>query len=393
MAVKYHINPDKGPLICEAKTPDACLYGSDAPHFGTKEEASEQWQKDLKNTFGSIPVKRRKTRKNILTNYEEMTTESLIDFADESFANYQVVESIIDERLKYTEDRFSSLARINPYLNESSACPKGVYKSLIRDFNSYRDKTAELVEVSLESKFYVPSYTVLDNPPYVGKAVLTESRVQQTAEWVKERYNTLGGSDVGVLASIDFTENPSGLMRASIKGLEKSKIIPPTEEDLNKHFGKPQRKGAMYRGSVWESRIRNDYAKDHLEMKVYDVEGQYLHPERSWQKVNFDGVISDREDGHPTGILEIKTGSDAQAWSDGPPLNYRAQTLYYLNTTDLEYADIRAVINDNEVIEYRLHKDEEVAAGAGINMETYIQQRVIPWFDDVKSRRKDLLTV
>lgn len=394
MAVKYHINPDKGPLVCEAKTPEACLYGADAPHFETKTAASAQWQEDLKETFGSIPAKKRKSRNTnaaFLNNFEELSTNDLIDFVNKSSSNYKAVESLISERLNYTQERFDAFSRINPYLNEDSACPKGVYKSLVRDFNSYRDKTAELVEVSLESKYHSPSYTVLDNPPNVGQAVLTDSHVQQTAEWVRERFKTLGGSDIGVIAAMDFSDNPSSLMKASYRGLEKSKTIPPSEEDLSKRFAEPTRKGAMYRGSVWESRIRNEYAKDHPEMKVYDIEGQYLHPERDWQKVNFDGVISDREDGKPTGILEIKTGSDAQAWADGPPLNYRAQTLYYLNTTGLEYADVRAVINDHEVIEHRLYKDDEVAPGSGVNMESYIQQRIIPWFEDIKSKRNELI--
>lgn len=389
MSVKYHINPDKGPLVCEAKTPDACRYGTDAPHFETRADAAAQWEKDLRTTFGNIPTKRRTARKNILSDFEQKATEELIDFANASPSNYAAVESLIEERLAYTKERFEALQKINPYLNDDSACPKGVYKTLVRDFNSYRDETAELVEVSLESKHYTPSYTVLENPSSIGQAVLTESQTAQTAEWVRERYETLGGSDVGVLVAMDYEKEPTSLMRLSLKGLVKGKSVPPREEDLGKRFGEPSRKGAAYRGSMWESRIRDDYAKDHPETKVYDVGGQYLHPERKWQKVNFDGILSDREDGKPTGVLEIKTGSDADAWKSGPPLNYRAQTLYYLNTTGLEYADIRAVINDNEVIEYRLHKDDEVAPGAGINMETYIQQRVIPWFEDVKSQRKE----
>lgn len=392
MAVKYHINPDKGPMVCEAKTPEACLYGADALHFEKKADAAAQWQSELKEAFGSIPAKKRRTnngRKVYLQDFEEKPTNELIEYANASASNYQAVESLIDERLAYTKDRFDALSRVNPYLNEDSACPKGVYKNLVRDFNSYRDKTAELVEVSLESKYYSPNYEHIKSVPAVGQAVLTQSQPAQTAEWVRERFDTLGGSDVGTLVSMDYSEKPTSLQRASYKGLIKSKTIPPSPEELSKRFAEPSRVGAMYRGSVWESRIRNDYAKDHPEVKVYDIEGQYLHPERPWQKVNFDGVLSDREDGKPTGILEIKTGSDASAWKDGPPLNYRAQTLYYLNTTGLKYADIRAVINDNEVIEYRLYKDDEVAPGSGIDMETYIKNRVEPWFVEIKSEREE----
>ena len=384
MAVKYHINPDKGPLVCEAKTPDACLYGSDAPHFATKAEASAQWQKDLRETFGNIPAKQRKIRTSPLNNYESMSTEALVDFVDRSKANLNSVEKLINDRLNYTAQRYDALSKINPYLNQESSCPKGVYKTLVRDFNSYRDKTAELVEVSLESRHYIPSYEKVENPPVIGQAILKSSMKQQSAEWEHDRFNSLGGSDVGVIASVDFEENPDSLMRASMKGLEKRKTIQPVARE----FDTVVRSGAAYRGSVWESRIRDDYAKDHPEMKVYDIEGQYIHPEREWQKVNFDGILSDREDGAPNGILEIKTGSDAAKWADGPPLNYRAQTLYYLNATGFEYADVRALINDNEVIEYRLHKDDEVAPGSGINMETYIQERIAPWFEEAKAKRE-----
>jgi hypothetical protein len=201
----------------------------------------------------------------------------------------------------------------------------------------------------------------------------------------------VGGSDVSALAKMDFT--PANELafydKKSLERAEQSKLTLPTQADieLNQNLSRIGKVGPLYRGTVWEKRIRDDYAKDHPELKVYDTKDQFVNESRPWQKINLDGVVSDREDGVPNGILEVKTGGNAKIWQHGVPVGYRAQTLYYLNATKLDFVDVRAYINDHEVIEYRLYANDEVSVGSGVNMEQYINNRVTPWFDELKSRR------
>ncbi len=148
-----------------------------------------------------------------------------------------------------------------------------------------------------------------------------------------------------------------------------------------------KKRGPLYRGTVWEERIRNIYAEAHPEYRVFSAEAQYLVPERPWQMVNLDGVIAEASSGVPKGILEIKTGGLSSKWEKGIPLSYRGQMLYYLNACGLEFAEVRALVNDSEVHEFRLYADDEVAPGSGLTMEEYIQKRVQPWFEAVKERR------
>jgi len=395
MAVKFHINPDTGKIgACSAQTPENCKFsiisGDTVAHYETKEEAENSLQDQLSEKYGTLTTtkvarnKKTSVRNSFIKELEKKSVSEIVDFVNESAANYKQVNKIIEDRILKTRQRNEAIKRVE---ERKLIDPKTV-KSHKRDYDDYRNLTAELVEATNDSRFLnskVDSWTEKN----IGIAVNSESHPAHSREWYEARYNTIGGSDVGTLASIHFEEEPAGYTKAGYSKIVKTKTNAFTDEDFKKEndLKFAQRKGALYRGTVWEDRIRENYAEEHPERKVYSVEGQFSHPEREWQQVNFDGLISDREDGVPNGILEIKTGSNSDIWKNGVPNNYRAQTLYYLNTTGLEYADVRALINDNEVFEYRLHKDDEVVPGSGVNMEEYITKTVEPWFNDIKARR------
>lgn len=389
MTVKYHINPSKGPLICSADSPERCHYGIDAPHFSSKQEAEERFQEDLSKKYGTLSTKKLNNYKSVeknkyLKDFENKTVEDLIDFANISVANYKQVDKMILLRANKTLQRSEALFRA-----ESRNLVDGeTLSSHKRDFNDYRNRTAELVEAFSESKFYSPSYSNW-NGDKIGYANRTESFPALSHKWYESRFNSVGGSDVGTIAVKDFGKNPASYIESNYNRILKTKSASITDlafkAELDKKNGYD---GALYRGTVWENRIRDEYAKSHPELAVYSVDDQYSHPQREWQRINIDGLISDREDRIPNGILEIKTGSNAEIWRDGVPDEYRAQTLYYLNTTGLEYADVRALVNDSEVFEYRLHKDDEIIPGSGKNMEQYIQEKIEPWFKNIKEMRK-----
>lgn len=395
---KFHINPEKGPLPCSAQS-GQCPYGEDAPHFATKAEAQTEFESTLAKETKPLVSQRRtsaaviQARKEILAkNLDAMTYAQVEEFANSSRDNHKIVDELIEERSAESYERYLKLEKINPANTDSKEkCDRETYRSLKRDYESYRDKTAELVEAHTESTYYVPTALSIPDPSRIGSALQTTGFEPNTKEWLDARFDTVGGSDVGALAKIDFTPEKD-LKFYDKKGLERveeSKLRLPSPENIamNQNLSKGGKAGALYRGTVWEARIRDGYAKDHPELKVYDAKDQYVNPKRPWQKINVDGVISDRPDGKPNGILEIKTGGDARTWENGVPVGYRSQSLYYLDSTELEFVDVRVLLNDREVKEYRLYANDEVAEGSGVNMKQYIENRVTPWFEDLKSRR------
>lgn len=398
---KFHINPEKGPMPCSAQE-DQCPYGADAPHFENKADAQRAFEAALEKETQPLGSLRKNTARELeerksdfAKTFESMEYSQIEEFANDSKDNHKIIDSIIDDRVKESYERYLKLDDTNPYNPDAkNKCDVETYKSLKRDYESYRDKTAELVEAHTESKFYVPAAKELPDPSRLGNAVQTTGFEPNSREWLEARFDTVGGSDVGALAKMDFTP-AKDLKFYDKKGLERSelsKIEMPSDESIAKsqNLSRGGKAGPLYRGTVWEDRIRDDYTKDHPELTVYNAKDQYMNPERPWQKINVDGVISDRPDGKPNGILEIKTGSDAAAWETSVPIGYRAQSLYYLNATGLDFVDVRALVHDNEVKEYRIYANEEVAPGSNVNMEQYINNRVSPWFDGLKARRTQI---
>jgi hypothetical protein len=399
IVAKFHINPEKGPRPCSAQE-GQCPYGSDAPHFPTKAEAQEAFEEALSKEIKPLGSLKRITRSELSSrkqqfakDFESMDYSGVEAFANASRDNHRIIDSLIKDRSEESYERYLKLEKINPAYDKSAEkCDIETFRSLKRDYEADRDRTAELVEAFTESKYYVPNALQLEDPSRIGTAVRTTGFEPNTPEWLRARFDTVGGSDVGVLAKVDFT--PVGQIayydKKALERAEQSKLTLPTKEDieLNQNLSRIGKVGPLYRGTVWEKRIRDDYAREHPEMKVYDTKDQFVNVSRDWQKINLDGVLSDREDGKPNGILEVKTGGNAKVWKDGVPIAYRAQGLYYLNATGLDFIDYRAYINDHEVIEHRLYANDEVAVGSGVNIEQYIEGRVTPWFRKLKAHRE-----
>lgn len=399
IVAKFHINPEKGPRPCSAQE-GQCPYGSDAPHFPTKAGAQEAFENALSAEIQPLDSMKRVSRRDLdarkrkfAADFESMDYSDIEAFANLSRDNHKIVDALINERSAESYERYLKLEKVNPaYDDAAEKCDFETFRSLKRDYDADRDRTAELVEAHAESKYYVPNALTLDDPSRVGAALRTTGFEPNSPEWLRARFDTVGGSDVGALAKIDFTpeKNLAFYDKKSLERAEKSKMALPTQAEItsNQNLSRLGKVGPLYRGTVWEKRIRDDYAKDHPEMKVYDTKDQFVNESRDWQKINLDGVLSDRADGKPNGILEVKTGSDAKTWENGVPVAYRAQTLYYLNATKLDFVDVRAYLNDHKVIEHRLYADDEVAVGSGVNMEQYIENRVNPWFEGLRARRE-----
>lgn len=415
---KFHITPE-GPKPCSASE-RACKYGE---HFTSQVEAQKHFEKTMEAANPLVPLKReaaaapaKKARRkpedfapkeagdkvwagrlsespeieDLNEQLEAMDFEAVAEFVATP-RGFEKVSAVVEARAAGTPHKSYLVERLSPYDKENKfPLSYDNYKTLKADLNKYRDTTAALVEALHASPSYKPvteDYT----EGTVGRTVEATSYEHSDIRWHQSRFNSIGGSDIGVLAVEDFVpeEEKKGYEKVALKRLEEGKLKMISEEDAKKsiHTSETSRAGALYRGTMWEDRIRDEFAKRHPELTVYKTKAQYQVPGQEWYKVNFDGVLA-AKGGAPSGILEIKTGGDPKTWERGIPAAYRAQTLYYLNATGLKTAKVVVMLNDSDYREYDLSADDEVYPGSGVKMGEYINNRVLPWFEGIKSQRE-----
>lgn len=403
---KYHISPAKGPRPCSA-TPGNCRFGiSENQHYASEAEAQAAYDKQLaaeNSTFSTMkksdPASIAMVERGVLTEEQreledKLETEgypAILKFASESPEKHRQLDELIDARAQVARRNFERIDAMNPYSdNCKTPISYGSYRKLKEAHDSYRDITAVMVQAHQSSPHYSSPVEELSSPA-LGRAVQATSYDHDDVRWHTSRFDTVGGSDVGVLAANDFgaANKKKKWDREKMEKLERSKVEMITEEEAEGSIAVSElfQRGALYRGTMWEERIRDGYCQDHPELKVYSSKNQYTMENKDWVRINVDGITSDRPDGKPNGILEIKTGGNPSEWENGVPQSYRAQALYYLHVTGFDHADVRVTLNDGETWEYRLNASDEVAPGCGQNMAQYIERRIEPWFQGLRGRR------
>lgn len=397
MAVKYHINAEGVVDLCEANVRD-CIYAREPglTHFLDRALAEVEAQRRLSSLYDPLGGHRSRRAPRGTGIREEMLAllgpepfQRLQDHVDVSPGHWHTGDALVLERSRETWERHGRLRDMDPFNPTAShPCSRPSFEMLCQDHEEFRTSTAWLVEALGESPHFHPRYSTLDSPDRVGRAELVDRMEPNSTKWIRARHDSVGGSDVGFLALTDFGtpgERPSYAQREMAR-IERSKVVMVSDEEVATIQGNAWgRKGAMYRGHVWESRIRDGYARDHGGL-VGMVKDQYVHPDRPWQKVNLDGVLLSTS-GDISGLLEIKTAANPGKWEGRVPLEYRAQGLYYLDATGFDHLDIRVLIQDSEVRDYRLHRSEPIVPGGTMDMATYRRERIEPWFRSLVSRR------
>lgn len=366
--MKHHMTKN-GPRPCEAEVKD-CPYGE---HFDTQQEAEEVFQQRMSQKYGSASTIASKPRRYVPA-LGDASDKTLKFFANNSPAGYARVDDVLQDRLRATRELPESLSQ-------------SFHPDNKKRIEAMRNKNAQIIEI-MQNSPHAPKPAYKDeNLSKIGPLIETTRHDPNTQEWLDIRETTLGGSDVGAIAENDF-----------LTGRDRKKWVTERFEEIQDvKTGRTQlaaeeeeRAGAIYRGNVWEDRIRDEFAREHPELNVVNAKGQYVNPDNPMSQMNFDGVICDGE-GKPTGILEIKTGSYAPAWEDGVPLGYRAQTLYYLENTGLDKAYVRAKINDTEDFTYVIHRGDPVndKDESSPTMREYIDNRLTPLFQSWTKERKE----
>lgn len=378
---RYHVTPD-GPKKCSAEI-KRCKYA----HYNSFEEADAAYTEQMSaQGLAFVPV----TKKTAGATRQDAVKVVSLEEAASTPKGLEQIERTIETRIEATRRYWEALNNRDPQNPDANQpVKKKVYAELKKRFNSYRDQTARLVEASENSPHKKHTYVDQDLDS-IGDVHSVTGYEANTKEWLQARQQTVGGSDVGALVENDFTpeEDKTYWMKLNEKRATSSKLEPVTDEVVAKSQARSHGgSGPLYRGTVWEDRIRDDFAKDHPEFTVINTKHQYSNNKRSWQQINVDGVLSRDGGKTPFGILEIKTGGNPSSWDNGVPNNYRAQTLYYLHATGLKEARVRVCLNDYETREYTLKSTDEVFPGSGVTMDKYLRTRIVPWREALERTR------
>lgn len=154
------------------------------------------------------------------------------------------------------------------------------------------------------------------------------------AEWLKNRRNGIGGSDIAAVIG----ENPF-MSNTELWEIKTGRREQADISDL--------------------PRVAYGVNAEELLVKLFELD----YPEKQAEHLGFNSVYNDKYpwalaslDGRTVeletlrdGVLEIKTteimrSEDWEKWNGRLPQNYYTQCLFYLAVTEFEYADLRAAI-------------------------------------------------
>lgn len=257
---------------------------------------------------------------------------------------------------------------------------------LKHEANEYKDITAPVVArlAELQREQAIADGTFREyTEDTLNDLELTGEFPSGSREWLEQRQNGIGGSDVGQIIGA----TPEYGARNYQEVLD-SKLKPITDEQVaEQEAGHTDYTGYTGRGNAWEDVIANKYAENHPEANITYCKTSWRNKKNPYQFANFDGLMTD-ENGKPNGILEIKTASDGSKWGnvedglDAVPANYKAQVLWYAQAAGFEKGAVAVMIDDREYREYHFTMTPELKAEAKANLE-----KVDKFVQEVESRK------
>ena len=198
-------------------------------------------------------------------------------------------------------------------------------------------------------------------------------------EWLKNRMNGLGGSEISaVIGCNPYLDNIE---------LWKRKTGQVEAEDIS---DKPY----VQYGNQAERHLRGLFRLDYPQYKVEYVENNsFKNDKYSWALASLDGWLTD-ENGR-TGILEIKTTNILQSmqkekWNNAIPQNYYCQVLFYMAVLEADFAVLKAQLKsefDGEIYiqtkHYKIERadvqeDIDYLMSEGENFWRYVKSGKMP---------------
>jgi predicted phage-related endonuclease len=180
----------------------------------------------------------------------------------------------------------------------------------------------------------------------LGNGVLLGDFENGSAEWheLRNQAGVVGGSQVGAICGVSPWESP--LARFYKATGQISDEVKPSM--------------SMKLGTALEEPILSIFASEHPEFDVYTV-GTYASKDYEWAHANADGIFMEADG--TMGIIEVKFSRDY--WSDGLPLHYRYQVMYYLHIFGFHKAIVVALAGSTYteiVVEYDKFEAEAMFA-------------------------------
>jgi putative phage-type endonuclease len=176
----------------------------------------------------------------------------------------------------------------------------------------------------------------------VGTAVHLTDAAVGSAGWHEARRTRINGSEIAAVMGISPYDSPFSLWH------RKAGLISDIDTT-----------DVMYWGTQLEPVIRAEWNRRHPEAPVVET-GQWAHQDRDWQGGSPDGLGERR-------LWEGKTSRYDDEWgeegTDEIPVQYRAQTLWYLDVFGYDECDVSVLIAGSDYREYVVrYNADEVAA-------------------------------
>lgn len=221
------------------------------------------------------------------------------------------------------------------------------------EVSRFRDGEENILAIHVEEvyrKHPLPEYEAgtLGTATFIGQAE------GGTDEWHSLRQLGIGGSQILDAAGYEVDYKSHRLKRKSDNGRGYALEDLLHEKTLNAEERVDEGSDATQRGHLWEPVLLDAYAEFTGANVV--IGKQTWRGPKPWQVVNVDGIILGA-DGKPEGLVECKNSNNDKKWEKGVPVEFRAQVLYYLDATGLEYADLVARVN-GDVTVHRITRGE-----------------------------------
>lgn len=181
----------------------------------------------------------------------------------------------------------------------------------------------------------------------IGTAVHLTNAIVGSAGWHEARRTRINGSEIAAVMGVSPYESAFSLWHrkaGSLSDVETTDV--------------------MYWGTQLEPVIRDEWNRRHMDCHAAET-GQWCHRDRDWQGGSPDGLIYplivDFDEQPPTALLEVKTARYSDEWgvegTDEIPVQYRAQTLWYLDVFGIELCHVVVLIAGSEYREYTVRHD------------------------------------
>ena len=185
-------------------------------------------------------------------------------------------------------------------------------------------------------------------------------RCANDAEWLQQRTEGVGGSDVAAIMGLSPWRTPLQVW------LEKT-----GREQPQNISDKPY----VAFGNIMEPVVGKWYADRYPTFTVRRVNAICQSISRPWAQASLDYEV--RISGR-WGVLEIKTARTAQDWQDGVPAYYLTQVTHYLSVTGRPFAVVAVLFRDTcEFKDYYIKRDEEDVAAVDAAVDAFWRDYVV----------------